>query len=152
GETPLSVQWVWPSQLSYEERHQALKSLSRQIAMAWLKTPLDAGHPMEVGHRFLAEVLPEITAEFNRTNLQGREGVPHLAALVCTAAFDLALHDAYGVLHGVPTYETFNDKYMTFSLSDYLKPAEGSDVSFGDRYPEEFLVRPKVEKIPAWHL
>ena len=25
GETPLSVQWVWPSTLSYEIRHQALK-------------------------------------------------------------------------------------------------------------------------------
>src|SRR6478752_4887237 len=46
GETPLSVQWVWPSQLSYEERHQALRSLSRQIAVAWLEPPVDAGHPM----------------------------------------------------------------------------------------------------------
>jgi L-alanine-DL-glutamate epimerase-like enolase superfamily enzyme len=41
---------------------------------------------------------------------------------------------------------------MTFSLRDYLKPAEGSDVSFEKRYPEEFLVRPRLEKIPAWHL
>ena len=41
---------------------------------------------------------------------------------------------------------------MTFSLRDYLKPAEGSDVSFEGRYPEEFLVRPRLEKIPAWHL
>jgi L-alanine-DL-glutamate epimerase-like enolase superfamily enzyme len=152
GETPLSVQWVWPSQLSYEERHQALRSLSLDIARAWLRSPIEAGHPMEIGHRFLAEVLPGLTDEFNRTNLRGREGVPHLAALVCTSAFDLALHDAYGVLHEVATYETYNEKYMTFSLSDYLKPAEGSDVSFGDRYPEEFLVRPRLETIPAWHL
>ena len=26
GETPLSVTWVWPSALSYEARHEALKS------------------------------------------------------------------------------------------------------------------------------
>src|SRR5437867_2235619 len=25
GETPLSVQWVWPSKLSYDTRHRALK-------------------------------------------------------------------------------------------------------------------------------
>ena len=25
GETPLSVQWFWPSDLPYEPRHQALK-------------------------------------------------------------------------------------------------------------------------------
>ena len=24
GETPLGVQWVWPSQIRYEERHDAL--------------------------------------------------------------------------------------------------------------------------------
>lgn len=152
GETPLSVQWVWPSQLSYEERHQALRSLSLEIARAWLRWPVEPGHPMEIGHRFLAEVLPGLTDEFNRTSLQGREGVPHLAALVCTSAFDLALHDAYGVLHNVGTYDTYNTQYMTFPLSDYLKPAEGSDASFADRYPEEFLVRPRLESIPAWHL
>ena len=26
GETPLSVQWVWPSVVAYEERHAALKA------------------------------------------------------------------------------------------------------------------------------
>ena len=152
GETPLSVQWVWPSQLSYEERHQALRLLSLQIARAWLRLPPEAGHPMEIGHRFLAEVLPGLTDEFNRTNLRDREGVPHLAALVCNSAFDLALHDAYGVLHGVPTYDTYNQTYMTFPLENYLKPEEGSGVSFTDRFPEEFLVRPRPETIPAWHL
>ena len=25
GETPLSVQWVWPGQLTYEMRHEALR-------------------------------------------------------------------------------------------------------------------------------
>ena len=58
GETPLSVQWVWPSQLSYEERHQALRAFTLEIAQAWLRSPVEPGHPMEVGHRFLAEVLP----------------------------------------------------------------------------------------------
>ena len=28
GETPLSVQWVWPSGLTYQERHEALKDFS----------------------------------------------------------------------------------------------------------------------------
>ena len=34
GETPLSVQWVWPSRLSYEERHIALKEFTLQLAQA----------------------------------------------------------------------------------------------------------------------
>src|SRR5580658_10168681 len=65
GETPLSVAWVWPSQLSYEERHQALRSLSLEIARAWLKSPVEPGHPMEVGYRFQPEVLPTLARDFN---------------------------------------------------------------------------------------
>src|SRR5580693_10383817 len=45
GETPLSVQWVWPSQLSYEERHEALRDLCVRIARACLAMPVEAGHP-----------------------------------------------------------------------------------------------------------
>ena len=61
--------------------------------------------------------------------------MPWLAALVCCSAFDLALHDAYGVLHGVPTYETYNAEFMNADLAAYLTPAEGADVSFAGRYP-----------------
>ncbi len=152
GETPLSVGWVWPSQLSYEERHQALRALSLEIARAWLKSPVAPGHPMEVGHRFQAEVLPKVAGDFNNLKSREHEKVPLLAALVCTSAFDLALHDAYGVLHGVPIYETYNQQFMNVPLHVFLKPAEASDVTFADRYPEEFLVRPRLETIPAWHL
>src|SRR6478736_3654045 len=56
GETPLSVQWVWPSHLSYEERHQALRTLCLEIAAAWLSAQCEPGHPIEVGHRFLEQV------------------------------------------------------------------------------------------------
>ncbi len=152
GETPLSVQWVWPSQLSYEERHQALRSLCMRIAAAWLASPGEPGHPIEAGHRFLADVLPTVTAELNRSARRGSEPVPLLGALVCASAFDLALHDAYGVLHGVSTYETYNERYMNSSLDRFLEPAPASDVSFRGRFPEEFLVRPRLESLPAWHL
>ena len=32
--------------------------------------------------------------------------MPYLAALICASAFDIALYDAYGNLHGVDIYET----------------------------------------------
>ena len=31
GETPLSVQWVWPSTLPYDERHMALKDFILRV-------------------------------------------------------------------------------------------------------------------------
>jgi L-alanine-DL-glutamate epimerase-like enolase superfamily enzyme len=152
GETPLSVQWVWPSQLSYEERHQALLALCLRTAQAWLASTGAPGHPIELGHHFLEQVVPGVLGAFNRSDWSGTEPVPWLAALVCASAFDLALHDAFGILHEVPTYETYNSRYMSDDLSQFIQPALNSDVSFARRFPESYLVMPRRETVPAWHL
>ncbi len=150
GETPLSVQWVWPSTLSYEARHDTLKRLCIRLVDAWAGCDT-TGHPIEIGHAFNEAVLPGIQAEINGLH-DLPEPMPWLAALVGNSAFDLALHDAYGQLHGVPTYETYNETFMNADLAHYLVPAEGSDLSFKGRYPAEFLVRPRPDHLPAWHL
>src|SRR5438093_5355816 len=120
GETPLSVQWVWPSSRSYAERHQALQDFCRELTHAWAGFDT-LGHPMEVGHAFIFELLPTLLAAFNRRR-EGREPIPWLAALVCCSAFDLALHDAYGVLHHVPVYQTYNARWMNADLAHFLSP------------------------------
>ena len=64
GETPLSVQWVWPSALPYEPRHEALKEFCQHLAKAW--SELDTiGHPLELGHDFQQTELPWLLREFN---------------------------------------------------------------------------------------
>jgi len=150
GETPLSVQWVWPSSLTYEERHEALKAFCAQLAEAWAGFPA-SGHPLEVGHAFQETELRQRLEQFNQQR-RAAEPMPWLAALVCCSAFDLALHDAYGVRHGVPVYETYNADFMSADLARYLAPAEGADVSFADKYPADLLVRPRPEELAAWHL
>ncbi len=150
GETPLSVQWVWPSALLYEERHQALKNFCIRLTRAWAETP-HHGHPMEIGHAFQEAELKDLLEEFNRRR-DHSEPMPWLAALVCCSAFDIALHDAYGNLHGVPVYRTYNAKYMNADLSRYLTPADGAAVSFEAKYPEHFLVFPAPKQLAAWHL
>ncbi len=150
GETPLSVQWVWPSSLSHEEREGALRAFSVMLAQAW-DGFARAGHPVEVGHAFQAELLPILLERLN-----GERGpadpMPWLAALVCCSAFDIALHDAYGMLHGLPVYETYNAEYMNGDLARFLTPAAGSAVDFRGRYPQDFLVHPRPNRLAAWHL
>ena len=157
GETPLSVTWVWPGALPYEERHLALKELTVRLARAWRDFPV-SGHPLEVGLEFQRERLPSLLAGYNREKRAGAEPVPWLAALVCCSAFDLALHDAYGRLLGLPVYETYNERFMSRDLSAWLEPAgadtgaEGAAARFAGRWPEEFLVRPAPRQLAAWHL
>lgn len=149
GETPLSVQWVWPGALSYETRHAALKAFTENLAKAWA-TFEAAGHPIEVGHEFQEQVLPRLREEFNRS--RGGEPMPWLAALVCCSLFDLALHDAFGQLLGRPVYETYGGEFMNRDLAAFLSGAVGADVSFAGKFPCDFLARSRPSRLRAWHL
>jgi L-alanine-DL-glutamate epimerase-like enolase superfamily enzyme len=150
GETPLSVQWVWPSPLSYEERHTALKNFVIKLARAW-KEFCEFGHPVELGHLFQEKVLPDILKEFNSTRRE-RGPIPWLAALVCLSPFDLALHDAYGAVQKRPVYETYHEEFMNQDLSHFLVPAEGTSVSFSRRFPAQYMRGNVPMKLVAWHL
>ena len=150
GETPLSVQWVWPSALSYEERHQALCEFSCRLTREWARFP-EAGHPIEVGHAFQESVLSEMLRRLNAERA-GREPMPWLAALVCCSAFDLALHDAYGVCHGIPTYASYEERWMNGDLARLLAPEPGARAAFAGAYPAEFLRLPPTTALPVWHL
>ena len=135
GETPLSVQWVWPSDAPYETRHVALKEFCKRLAQAWVQFG-EAGHPMEIGHAFTENVLPSLTAA---------ETLPQLGALVCCSPFDLAVHDAYGNLLQRPTYSTYTREFMSCDLAHFLGESSG-------RFPNDFLVHSPPKKLRAWHL
>src|SRR3954463_5955800 len=47
GETPLSVQWAWPSELGIAERHDAMVEFCRRLAAAWAGAE-SCGHALEV--------------------------------------------------------------------------------------------------------
>ena len=57
GETPLSVQWVWPSSVSYSIRFMRLKKFVLELAHE-LKNFSVRGHPLETGYLFQKEILP----------------------------------------------------------------------------------------------
>ena len=151
GETPLSVQWVWPSATAYEERHAALKAFCIELADLWASIRT-RGHPIELGHGFLETVLPGWLQGFNQRHRRGREPMPWLAALVCCSPFDLAVHDAYGQLHGCPTYETYHAGFMNRDLGCYLRSSQQSGVSFQGKYPADFLTARRSDSLVAWHL
>jgi len=181
GETPLSVQWVWPSSLSYELRNEALKEFTKALAPTWMRFEAQ-GHPIEISHRFQEQSLRPAWTQFNlhsgedsdsrgaqasdRMILQARacapiskcrtvscaEPMPWLAALSCSSLFDLALHDAFGKLIERPVYETYGPQFLASDLSRFLDPAKGSAVDFRGRWPAEFLEPDPPRQLRAWHL
>ena len=150
GETPLSVQWVWPSALPYDQRHDAIVSFCKLLSDAYATIDI-AGHPLEIGHAFLEQSLPQLLEDFNLRRA-GCEPMPYLAALVCASPFDIALHDAFGMLHDVPIYQTYNAQFMNRDLADFIRPASDASVNFVGQYPEHYLLKPRQEKLIAWHM
>jgi hypothetical protein len=145
GETPLSVAWVWPADLSWETREERLKLLCVAIARG-LVACSDWGHPMELAHRFQNDELDALAEE----TAQGRPAsiaVPHLAALLCHSLFDLATFDAFARLHGRPVFECFARDVLSTDLADFLEPRG----AFAQKWPAQFLT-PIVRRLPVWHL
>jgi L-alanine-DL-glutamate epimerase-like enolase superfamily enzyme len=149
GETPLSVQWVWPGQLPYEHRHATLRNFCLELARRWASFD-SLGHPIEIGYDFQEQALPGALQEFNRS--WSGEPMPWLAALVCCSPFDLALHDAYGQLLEKPIYETYDARFLSRDLASFLSPAAGARVSFQGKFPADFLVPSPPARLRAWHL
>jgi L-alanine-DL-glutamate epimerase-like enolase superfamily enzyme len=156
GETPLSVQWAWPSSTSLLERTKVMQDFCRMLATAWRNFSM-TGHPIEIGHQFMQNELAKLLVSINSDRQNSADGavpepMPHLAALISNSAFDIALHDAYGNLVNRPVYATYNADFMNADLSHYLSPAAGSKASFKGLYPQDFLVASQPQIMPAWHL
>ena len=140
GETPLSVAWSWPSERSFLEREDIMCDFCRFLAENWYE-PVQ--HPMTEGKIFLDERLGELHEKFNAMN---NTDMPHLAALICASAFDIAVHDAYGNSLGKCTYATYNKDFMEHDLAWFY-----GDDSFAGKYPSDYFVS-VPDTLPVWHL
>jgi L-alanine-DL-glutamate epimerase-like enolase superfamily enzyme len=150
GETPLSIAWVWPASLSYEYRLARLKDFCVRLAKAWDACAYQ-GHPMEIGRLFIDHELKTLWGESNRA-CSPEQAMPWLAALACNSLFDIALHDAYGMLHAVSAWSIHTGEYMNHDLSWYYGD-EFREV-FRGKYPADYLLPEKERKntIVVWHL
>lgn len=136
GETPISVAWGWPSSLPFFVREQKMLDFCKKLAEKWTGFTGE-GHAMDLGYDFLEHHLFADPSE-----------LPHLARLICSSAFDIALHDAYGKMVKKPVYQTYNKDFMPHDLSFYYD----GDPAFKGKYPQDFFASEIPQKLPVWHL
>jgi hypothetical protein len=148
GETPLSVAWVWPGSLSYEYRLSRLRAFCLSLAAAWNRCSY-RGHPMEIGRQFIEGELKALWQESNSA-CSSEEAMPWLAALVCNSLFDIALHDAYGICHGVSSWDIYSAEFMNHDLAWYY--GAEFEKKFKGAYPADYLAGKIKNQIPVWHL
>ena len=157
GETPLAVQWGWPSNLPHAPRHDAMVRLAAACVEAICEWP-GAGHAMEIGHAFEVSRLDELARVASGDS---SEAIPRLAALICLSPLDLAIHDAYGKVHGIDTFASYTAEYLSHDLADFFRDSgplpDAADPGlfaglFAGRYPADFLLARPATELLAWHL
>src|SRR5947209_712307 len=144
GSMPLGNVWSFPSRvLTYEVTLAAMKVLVERIARL-VSTYKEAGHPLDTAVA-LEPAYYQAAEEVGRS-LNLAEPIPPLCTLVAASAFDAALHDAFGKVHGRNAYHTYGPEFLEHDLGHYL-----GDEFRGDTL-DRYLSRTPQPRLPLYHL
>ena len=144
GSMPVGNIWAWPTdKVTADQTEDAMKQFAEAVVeFGWGCT--ETGHPLELSYHLSAEY--EHLGKTLSSQLKLPEPIPKLALAVAASPFDAALHDAYGRLHGLNSYDTLSSKFVSYDLSEYL------DKQFAGEYLDKYTLRKPKERMPLYHL
>jgi L-alanine-DL-glutamate epimerase-like enolase superfamily enzyme len=144
GSMPLGNVWSFPSRvLGYDATLTAMKALVERVGRI-VGDCTAVGHPIDLAWTLEPEyhkAAAEATAELGLA-----EPIPPLCTLVAASAFDAALHDAFGKVHGLNCYHTYGPDFLSNDLGHYL----GRE--FVGETLQQYLSRTPQPRMPLYHL
>ncbi|HMV86910.1 MAG TPA: enolase C-terminal domain-like protein [Blastocatellia bacterium] len=143
GSMPLGNVWSFPSrEMNYNATLGAMKSLAERIARI-TSGYKEFGHPIDLNFALEPEYLKAATEASKELKLVAP--IPKLCTLVTASAFDAAIHDAFGKLHGRSSYQTNGRDLMTHDLSRYLNN------DFIGEFPDRYILPKPKPGIAMFH-
>jgi L-alanine-DL-glutamate epimerase-like enolase superfamily enzyme len=144
GSMPIGNVWAWPSEeVSPEQSEQAMQAFAEEIVE--IATDFDQfEHPIDL--------VFELSGEYDHlgkrvAQQQGlKEPMPRLAELVAASPLDAAIHDAFGRVNQINSYDGLSKQFMNHDLAEYL------DASFAGEYLDQYTSRAPKERLPLYHL
>ena len=141
---PLGNIWSFPSNvMSYETTLSAMQALAEQIAKV-TRDYKEFGHPIDINWA-LDPVYHKAAADVSQ-QLHLAQPIPPLCSLVTASAFDAAIHDAFGKVHGLNCYHTYGPEFMTYDLAHYLGP------EYKGEFPNRYVSQEPKPRMPLYHL
>ena len=144
GSMPVGNIWAWPTtDLTGDQTELAMKEFAERIVNIAAQVP-HYGHPLELMfdlNEEYAHTGKTVTVEHSFG-----EEFPKLAQLVAASPLDAAVHDAYGRVHEINSYDALSSEFMNDDLSDYL------DDQFAGEYLDQYTLRTPKERLPLYHL
>jgi L-alanine-DL-glutamate epimerase-like enolase superfamily enzyme len=144
GSMPAGNIWAWPSDtVTPEQSEKAMREFAdRVIGLA--NAYGEYRHPVELMYQLSAEYHHQAKLVSEKLGLG--EPIPELAQLVAASPLDAAVHDAYGLVHGINSYDALSSKFMNDDLSTYL------DDQFKGEYLDQYTLREPKPRMPLYHL
>jgi L-alanine-DL-glutamate epimerase-like enolase superfamily enzyme len=140
GSMPLGNVWSFPSRtLGYDQTLAAMKTLIERIA-GITRGCRHFGHPIDLTWALEPEYVNAATS------IDLAEPIPVLCTLVCASAFDAAVHDAFGKLHGLNCYHTNGPEFMSHDLGHYL------GAEFRGETLDRYVRKSPQPRMPLYHL
>lgn len=136
--------WAWPSsQVPADETLAVLIALADRV-VARARAGDQFSHPMHLIHELEQEY--QDLADTLQRERELPESIPRLATLVAASPLDAAVHDAFGKLHGLNSFQTLGREFLTDDLSCFL----GDE--FAGRNLSEFVRDKPRPQMPLYHL
>lgn len=143
GSMPLGNVWSFPSrEMPYSTTLGAMKLLAERIAKI-TRGYNEYSHPIEINFALEPEYL-KAAAEVSK-ELKLTAPIPKLCTLVTASAFDAAIHDAFGKLHGRSCYQTYDPDLMTHDLARYLNK------DFKGEFPAQYILTKPKPRVSMFH-
>ncbi len=144
GSMPVGNIWAWPSsEIEPAQAETAMKAFAEKVIQ--LIDGFDEfGHALDIVYHISAEYPHQ--AKVVSAELGLSEPLPELAQLVSASPLDAAIHDAYGRVNGVNSYNALGAEFANHDLAHYL------DDQFTGEYLDQYTLRDPKPKLPLYHL
>ncbi|NLU22819.1 MAG: mandelate racemase/muconate lactonizing enzyme family protein [Phycisphaerae bacterium] len=144
GSMPLGNVWSFPPRyVPPEQSLAAMKRFAEEVVRI-ARDCDDTGHALDLSRRMLPEQLQRARQVSTEMNLA--HPMPKLCSLVVISALDAALHDAYGKVNGVNSYNALGKEFVHHDLSHDL------DERFKGKYLDAYTLREPKGTMPLYHL
>ena len=144
GSMPVGNVWAWPSgTLEPPDTEKLMMAYAKMVAELFDAYP-GFGHPLEIAFEVSSEY------EHQAKRLADSQGVseilPPLARMVCSSPIDAAVHDAYGRMLKLNSFNVLSKEFCKTDLSEFL------DKQFAGEYLDKYTLREPVSTLPLYHL
>ena len=144
GSIPFNHTFSFPSKkMTNETKNDAMKALAAELAKV-TGSHQEFAHPLDINWD-LAPLYLKAAADVSE-RLHLADPIPKLCTLVTAAAFDAAIHDAFGKAHRINSFDTYGPEFMNHDLSRYL------GAGYEGHYPNRYLLRQAKPRMTLCHL